>query len=141
MNKIYKVVKCRTTGEYKAVPEFAKSAGKGKGLGKKLAAVSLVAVVGMAAAQAGEVGGAAVNSTATGGHAVVVGGDSNTASGLDSFIGAGKDNEISYTATSSGIVSGLSNTVSDQYSAILGGFENSVLGSGSAIGAGNNSMV
>ena len=79
MNHIYKVIRCSSTGLFKAVSELGKSQGKGNGLSKKLLAISVVAVMGMGGAQAGDVLSGTGN-TATGSNAVVVGGTNNTAS-------------------------------------------------------------
>ena len=107
MNKFYKVVRCQSTGVFKAVSELGKSQGKGKGLGKKIIATSLVAALGTmgAHAAAGNVVGGTDN-TAVGENATVGGGFGNTAGGLGATVAGGSGNyaEGDYGAVGGGVV-------------------------------------
>lgn len=95
MNHIYKVIRCSSTGLFKAVSELGKSQGKGKGLSKKLLAVSVVAAIGMGGAQAGDVLSGTNNSSDAGTDAVVAGGTNNSSSGDFSVVAGGVNNTSS----------------------------------------------
>ena len=123
MNKIFKVIKCQSTGEFKAVPEFAKSAGKGKGLGKKLISASLVAAIGMVGAQA------------TGN--TVGGGQGNEALADFSTVSGGIDNKIDANAVYSVISGGINNKTALYSSTVGGGQNNDALGASSTVAGGS----